>query len=236
MGNPVSLIDPSGAEAVYVDGVKQDGYEADLWKRGASGYQSEDPDGDTKPATVDAYIMIIQKDLRKSDVRKALKHTERILARNGIPVGTIRFHISRGVRKGGIEKELGTLRYPDRSLYLGFGKDWLSSRGGSDNDYFNNHLSLDFTGLRTKAIKSQFSINWIYRLGLDTAHEFAHQLDAFALQSLYGNTAKRGARGHYDGYNLLMDGSKFPADLTGKGDHELLNSDIRARIIKYIYE
>jgi uncharacterized protein RhaS with RHS repeats len=38
LGNPIYVVDPNGAEAVYVDGVRQDEYEADLWKREAKSF------------------------------------------------------------------------------------------------------------------------------------------------------------------------------------------------------
>jgi len=38
MGNPISIVDPNGAEAVYVDGVRQEGYEADVWKGKAAAF------------------------------------------------------------------------------------------------------------------------------------------------------------------------------------------------------
>jgi len=38
VGNPISVVDPNGAEAVYVDGVRQEGHEADLWKRMGGSY------------------------------------------------------------------------------------------------------------------------------------------------------------------------------------------------------
>ena len=73
-----------------------------------------------------------------------------------------------------------------------------------------------------------------YNLGYIIAHEFAHQLDAFALMQQEGNLKNRGYEGHYNGINLLMPGQKKTKAMKRGGQHELLLPEIRERILRYV--
>lgn len=75
----------------------------------------------------------------------------------------------------------------------------------------------------------------LYGLAWIMAHEFAHQLDAFALMHSQGSLDGRGYGGHYNGTNLLMNGQRFnTATMRPGGNHEILTPTVQERILQYV--
>ena len=238
LNNPIRVIDPDGAFAHLVQNTSGESIQAKLEHTSNESKQKRKEFHENPTLDV---VIANASSTSTNDLVDSFLETKRIMKRNGIEEN-VQYRFTS--EEYALNNLPGVLRHEDRTLFLALTTaNNFRALGASQIHptigFLDIHDGKRFlSGLDVDDFKNRYKIGWEYALGYTMAHEFAHQLDAFALMSLEGNLRKRGPLGHYEGRdspNLLMDGQLFNSSIHTKGGvHELLPIEVKRRVHEYL--